>query len=270
MNLLTSKEGDMNKPRILLYDIETMPLLTYTWSRFNDIRPEMVIKESSIITIAYKFLGEKSVHLISVIDYPERYAMDPYDDSEVLQDFLPILESADIIVAHNGDKFDNKIIAGRLLANGLSPMPIITALDSLKMLRSNVKMSSLSLDYFAKLKGLGTKGSISWKDWRGAAEGDVASVKRMGKYNKQDVVLLEKVFNMILPYTTLGRKLNSTHFHGGDCPSCASKNVHKRGYTYTMSGKKQRFQCTDCGAWHAKLIPKSEIQAQVAELLEDN
>lgn len=260
----------MTKPRILFYDIETLPNQGFFWDLWNGTNHKMVEKQKSIVTIAYKFSDEKKVKLISALDFPEAFKKDPYDDKGILKAFLPILEEADYTVAHYGDNFDNKIIAARLFFNDLPPMPMLTSIDTLKLIRRHFNVNSKKLEYIAAHLGFGMKGDIGLSDWIGAAKGCEKSVKRMGKYNIQDVVLLEKIFNKLLPHTALANKLNHTHFdHEAKCPTCGGKHVSKRGFYYTKASKKQRYACNSCGAWFANLIPKSEIQAQVAELMED-
>lgn len=259
----------MTQPRILFYDIETLPNRGYFWDLWNGTNHKMVAKQKSIITIAYKFSDEKKVHLISALDFLKAYKKDPYDDRQILEAFLPILEQADYVVAHNGDKFDNKIIAGRLFFNNLPPLPILNSIDTLKLVRRHLNINSRRLEYIAQQLGFGQKGDIGIDDWIGAAEGCETSVKRMGEYNKKDVLLLEKIYYKLLPHTGLANKINHKHFNeDAVCPTCGGKDVHKRGYYYTKATKKQRYSCKSCNVWFAKLIPKSELQAQVAELME--
>lgn len=258
----------MNKPKILLYDIETLPNQGYFWDLWNGTNHRMVMNQKSIITIAYKFYGEEDVHLISALDFPANFRKDPYDDSEILKAFLPILEEADYTVAHYGDKFDNKVIAARLFFNDLPPIPTLSSIDTKKLVSRHFHINSSKLEYIAEQLGFGVKGDIGIVDWIKAAQGSKVAVKRMGKYNKQDVVLLEKIFIKLLPHTALANKLNHNLFTGEEgCPSCGSTNLQKRGYLYTKMTKRQRIACNACGAWHSKLITKSEIQAQMDELL---
>jgi hypothetical protein len=76
---------------------------------------------------------------------------------------------------------------------------------------------------------------------------DPAAWKVMEKYNKQDVLLLEKVYDRLLPW--IKSHPNHNLFSGHGCPNCGSGRLQKRGFTYTTTGTFQRFQCTDCGSW---------------------
>jgi hypothetical protein len=72
--------------------------------------------------------------------------------------------------------------------------------------------------------------------------------KVMEKYNKQDVILLEKVYERLLPW--LGRNHpNRNLYNSTGCPTCGNAKLQKRGFSYTTTGTFQRFQCTHCGTW---------------------
>lgn len=66
----------------------------------------------------------------------------------------------------------------------------------------------------------------------------------MVKYCNEDVLLLERIYTRIKPYS-----LNKVHLTGikSDCPECGSDNVKLFGFYYTASGtKKQRVMCNSC------------------------
>ena len=73
-------------------------------------------------------------------------------------------------------------------------------------------------------------------------------IKVIEKYNKQDVILLEKVYERLLPW--LGRNHpNRNLYNSTGCPTCGSAKLQKRGFSYTTTGTFQRYQCTHCGTW---------------------
>ena len=78
---------------------------------------------------------------------------------------------------------------------------------------------------------------------------DKEAWKTMEKYNVQDVILLEKVYDKFLPWIkshpNYGIHFNTPH----SCPNCGSNHLQRRGFNVTQGGKYQRFQCNDCGAW---------------------
>ena len=48
----------MNKPKILVYDLENSPLVSYTWGLYEQ-NVVGVQKDWYIMSFAYKWLGEK-------------------------------------------------------------------------------------------------------------------------------------------------------------------------------------------------------------------
>jgi len=246
----------MNKndmPRILLYDIETLMNEGYFFSLYDPIGHNFITKEKSIITIAYKWFGEKEVHGISVADNPKKFVKNPHDDKDVMLKFIEVLKEADYIVGHYSDKFDNKFIQGRALINGLEPIKLPKQLDTYKLVKKHFNLNANRLDYIGKLLGFGGKMPMTWSYWVKVAKGDLAAAKKMMAYNKQDVVLLEKIFKKILPYvqTTL-RIHKNTDLRS--CPHCGHDKSDKRGFYYNISQTVQRLQCKKCRHYYSTKV----------------
>jgi hypothetical protein len=78
------------------------------------------------------------------------------------------------------------------------------------------------------------------------------AMKKMVKYCKQDVVLLEKVWKKLEPYHT--PKTHVGRLHGLDkwtCPFTGSTNVQRRGRVVTAGGTvKYRMFNRDTGQWY--------------------
>lgn len=238
-----------NKPRILLYDIETLMNKGYFFGLFDQgINHNFIVKDKSIITIAYKWYGEKGgVKGLSIADFPKEFKNNPHDDKKLLEEFSKIINQADYIVGHYSDKFDNKFIQSRVLINKLKPIKLPVQIDTYKMLKKHFNLNSNRLDYVGKLLGFGGKMSMNWSYWRKIAEGDLAAAKKMMLYNKQDVVLLEKIFKSLLPYCE--SKLNFNLFTTDGklvCRKCGSKDLWDNGYTYTTLSKIKRHRCKIC------------------------
>lgn len=243
---------NINKPKILLYDIETLPNKGYFFQcsdrRGNYINPEFITQERSIISIAYKWYkdGDTS-EVVSVADFPTTFEKDPFNDKQVLESFAPVLAEADYIVGHYSDKFDNKYIQARALINGLPPLNIPIEVDTCKLLKKHFLLNANKLGYVGKLLGLGDKNPMGWGDWVGCAEGNIESVIKMAEYNKQDVLLLEAVFEKILPHVK--SKIN---MHAGSetvgCSACGGEHLNKYGRKIGAGAKiYQKYQCQSCG-----------------------
>ena len=88
--------------RVLIYDLETSPNIGWFWRAGykQNIQPNQIIKERAIICVSYKWLGEDQVYNLN---WDKNQ-----DDKFLIEQFVEVLNEADLIVAHNGDNFDLK------------------------------------------------------------------------------------------------------------------------------------------------------------------
>ena len=255
-------------PKVLFLDIETrfatLELQTYQLKQYSPYLPYKSVKEPvKIVCVAWKWEGDSTVQSYSVVKDKERFNSDPSDDISVLYVIKELLEQADVMIAHNGDNFDLKMIRTRLVENNLSPANEPKTIDTLKLCRNRFRFLSNSLGYAAMTLGLDVeKGTPpSWED---VHKGEPDIVRECERYCRQDVRVLEKVYNKIKPYRANG--VNMGVFVEGveeyhKCPSCASLDVIRRGFSYTNLGKFQRFECKSCGAFSrgSKNFNKNEL-----------
>lgn len=247
------KKEISNKPRILLFDIENSPTVVTTWGLWEQNAIE-TIEEWFLMSYSYKWYGEDKVHSVALPDFPG-YKKNKHDDRRLCESLHKLFEEADVIVAHNGDTHDQPKSNARFIFHGLLPPSPYKTIDTKKVAKRYFKFNSNSLNNLSKYFGLGEKIENPKGLWRGCMDGDLKSWKLMKKYNKQDVVLLEKIYEKMKPW------MGESHpYIGEGCPVCLSKNIQKRGFTrYKNNKAKQRFQCQDCGAWYqGKLIKKDE------------
>jgi uncharacterized protein YprB with RNaseH-like and TPR domain len=222
------------KPNIAFIDIESSPLNILAWGTYeqNAIK---VLKTWRLLTFAVKWNdGKVSVY---------------HDDEEKLVKMLwDVFEKADIIVAHNGDRFDIKKAKTKFVQYSLPvPSPYKTV-DTLKVARK-FGFDSNKLDSLGEYLGLGGKMKHEGIDlWLGVMDGDKKSISTMKRYNKRDVELLYQVYQKLLPW--IENHPNIAVYEEVDgCPNCGSSLFQSRGFSITSKGKKRRFQCQDCGKW---------------------
>lgn len=183
--------------KILIYDIETSPNIGWFWRagyKLN-ISPDNIIKERAIICISYKWLGEKQVYNLSWDDQQ--------DDKFLIEQFIEVLNEADLIVAHNGDNFDLKWIKTRAIKHGLKMLINYPQFDTLKVAKKKFNFNSNRLDYITKY--LGFEGKIKteiglWKDifLRNCPK----AMNKMLTYCDEDVRQLEKVYKVLMGWET--------------------------------------------------------------------
>lgn len=237
------------KPRILLYDIESLPNVCTTWGLFDQTIPfDSILQEKTIICVSYKWLDEKKIHTIGYKGTSEE---------ELLKEFYEVLQQADIIIAHNGDRFDLPMLNARAITYSINPLPHIVSVDTLKVARKYFRFNSNKLDYLGKFLGCGRKIHNAPGLWLKVLAGDEKALEQMIKYNRQDVIVLEKVYLKLRGYIQNHPNVNifkdEVIFA---CPNCGSENIQSRGMRVTKTRRYKRYQCTDCGGWSTGNIIK--------------
>ncbi len=246
------------KTRILFFDIETMANLAWVWGKYeqNVIDYEM---EWYMLCFAWKWLGESQTHVLGLPDF-SGYKKDPENDRKLVLELWKLFNEADIIIAHNGDEFDIKKANARFIYHGLTPPAGYRTVDTKKVAKRYFKFNSNKLDDLGNLLGLGRKiDTGGFELWKGCALGDMPSWNKMMKYNKQDIVLLEKVYFKLLPWMTAHPNLNLTEGTLCNCPNCSSHKIQSRGtMPVGRTSIRRRYQCQDCGSWFSGALVKKE------------
>ena len=227
--------------KILLLDIETSPNTAYVWGLWKQNISLSALQESStVLCWAAKWLGEKEVMFDSVYQSkPEKMA----------KRIHALISEADAVVHYNGTKFDIPTLNKEFLLHGMEPPAPYKQIDLLRTMRSQFRFPSNKLDYVADKLGFGNKHETSFQLWIDCMNNDPKAWKQMERYNKHDVILLEKVYKRVLPWI----KSHPNHnLHSGEqhvCPNCGGTKIQRRGTARTISGSYQRYQCQDCGTW---------------------
>ena len=236
--------------RILLLDVETAPCKFYIWGLWQEIKStSLMISDWHILVWCAKWLDGKQVYH-GAINESKTYKKNPECDKEIMNKLKDLLSEADVVIAHNAVKFDNKRIKTRFICNRIDPPPPYKTIDTLKVARRNFAFLSNRLNDLGQFLGVGKKIATDFNLWKGCLDGDKDSFKKMVKYCKQDVILLEKVYLKIRPYI-----LNHPNYgvyvatERPLCPSCGSGKIQYRGYARTHTGCYKRFQCIDCRSW---------------------
>lgn len=239
----------MEKPRVLVYDIETslQPVAVFQLANQDWINPDNILAERHLVSVCWKWLGEKKVYSLSLLDDPKRFSKDAHDDKFICVEFKKVLEEADYIIAHNGDSFDFKYLKTRMMFHGLPALPPVPSIDTYKVAKSQFNLNSNSLDYLGGFLGLGHKKATPKGLWLDVLRGDRKAIQVMTDYNVRDVTLLEDVFKKLVPY--IPNHISRELFNGTGCPRCGSAKIQSRGVHRAISKVYQRFCCSSCGGW---------------------
>ena len=246
----------------LFWDIETSPNLAYIWRPGYKISVshDNIFKERAIICICYKWEKEKKVHTL---------VWDKGCDIELCKEFMDVMEQADEMVAHNGDRFDIKWLRARCLKHDLGVPKDVTTVDTLKLSRSKFELNSHRLDYIAKyLLGYG-KIETSFGLWKNIIEKNCEkSMAHMVRYCKRDVKILQEVYKYIVKYTKMKTHVGVLEGQDGwTCPCCGSSNVIRNGKKVGATGiSRQRMHCQDCG--HMYCISQANTKKYAEHILD--
>ena len=232
-----------NKPRILVVDLETTPILVYTWGTYKQ-NVLKVVEDPYILCFAYKWLGEKT-RTVALKDFP-RYKVDKKNDKDVVKKLHDLLEEADIVITQNGDRFDIKWANKQFIKHGFKPVSPFRSIDTLKIARRYFRFDSNRLDELGRFLGVGRKVKHHGKDlWFEVMEGNKKSWKKMCTYAKQDVDLLEQVYLELRPWAR-----ETISENDNECTRCGSYDIIKKGFRTLKSGMRyQRYKCKGCGGW---------------------
>lgn len=237
----------------LFFDIEVSPNIGFFWQPGYNLTIDYgnIIRERAVICAAYKWEGNDKVYALTW-DKEQ-------NDKPLLEALVAIMNEADEIVAHNGDKFDQSWIRTRCIYHGIPMPPFYVSVDTLKAARSKFRFNSNRLDYIGKFLGVGEKTQTSGFDlWRKITlDNSRKALKEMVEYCKNDVVLLEKVFEKMNSY--IPAKSHATGFKG-NCPECGSEARVTYGIRVTAAGVNfQRAQCKKCGKWYKRNIKDEKV-----------
>lgn len=246
MPLQTSKDIP-GFPTIVLLDIETSPLRSFTWNIWKqNVNPlnGQLIQDWMILSFAAKTLFEDDA--TGLVLTPKEVAEE--NDYRVVKTLWDILNDTDILIAHNGVDFDFKKINTRFLKHGLKPPSPYQVIDTLKAARQTFAVTSNKLDYLGEFLGLGRKIKTEFELWKKCMDGDIQALEDMLTYNIQDVVLLENVYEALRPHIKPHPNLN---LYIGDnlkrCPACGHEHLEEVGNYYTYASVFTALSCKSCG-----------------------
>lgn len=247
------------QPRVLIYDIETAPNLAWVWGKYE----QNVIEYESewyILCFAYKWLGEKKAHVLGLDDFANYKPGDENDYGLILK-LHELFNEADVIVAHNGDSFDQKKSQARMIYHGLTPPTPYRQIDTKKLARKYFSFNSNKLDDLGDHLKLGRKiqtGGFSL--WKGCMMGDKKAWKQMKRYNKQDVELLEKVYLKLRPWMTNHPHMGMLSGRPDVCKVCnVAGQIVSKGIQVNQTTAYKRYKCNACGApLRARLTEKGD------------
>lgn len=236
--------------KVLVWDIET-----------TDFKGDF----GHMLMWAAKWVGDDTTYYSRIDDSTTWDDSDPesrVQDREVVEEIVAMIEEADMLVHHYGDKFDLPFLNTRCLANGIVPPAPKSSIDTCKIARAALKMTSNRLGNLADFLASpdARKGALSKKQWKLAGQGHRATLDAMLDYCIADVIATEAVYLKL-------RSVIRQHPHMAAvvldepaalrCPACGGVNTHKHATRRTLRQIQSRRRCDDCG--HTYIASRTSI-----------
>lgn len=243
---ISPKSGEFKEPKILIFDIETAPIMGYVWSLWNNnVGLNQVEQDWYILSWSAKWLGKDEIFY-----QDQRKAKNIEDDKKLLKGIWDLLDEADIVITQNGKAFDVKKLNSRFIMNGYEPPSSYQHIDTKQIAKRKFAFTSNRLEYMTdklcstkKSKHAKFSGFTLWKE---CLAGNIEAFKEMEEYNKLDVLSLEELYTKLAPWDN-SINLNVYHDSLINACSCGSTDFKRAGYHMTNSGKYQRYKCKSCG-----------------------
>lgn len=235
-------------PKILLYDIETAPIIGYVWSLWNNnLGLNQIVSDWYVLSWSAKWLGSPEDEVMYM---DQRNEKNMENDKRILKGIWELLDEADIVITQNGKKFDQKKLNARFIIHGIKPPSSYRHIDTRQIAKKTFGFTSNKLEYmtdklctkYKKLKHAKFSGMSLWTE---CLAGNQEAWKEMEIYNRYDVLSLEELYTKMAPWD------NSINFgvygEESELCKCGNDEFEYSGFHYTNAGKYRKYRCTECG-----------------------
>jgi hypothetical protein len=229
-----------------MLDIETTPIEVLCWGLWDqNISIGAIVQDWHLISWSAKWLFDSSIMSEAITSEEAKN----HNDERICVSVWSLLDTADIVVTHNGNGFDLKRLNTRFLYHGMNPPKPCQSIDTLKIAKDQFNFSSNKLDYINEFLGLPIKEKTDFDLWRRCFMGDQDAINEMEHYNRNDADILEDLYLRFRPFIRGHPNLNLWNEENiSICPNCGGEKLDWKGYYYTYTGRYQAFRCEDCGA----------------------
>lgn len=261
---------DKPDPKILILDIETLPMEAYVWGLFDqNIGLDMIKTDWSVLSVSAKWLGAPESEIMY---HDTRNEDDVRNDKETLKIIHSLLDECDVAITQNGIRFDIPKLNARFLKHGMKPTSSFRNIDTLRIAKRYFNFSSNKLAYMTdqfctKYKKLDHSEFSGFKLWAECMKGNPEAFDSMEKYNKYDVLSLEELYHVLAPWDHTIRFSAFSEETKERC-SCGSLEINRNKispFITTNTAKYERYTCDVCGKEYrgAKNIMSKENKAKV-------
>lgn len=238
----------MSNIKRLYFDLETSKMTFWAWDTGKTyLRADQILQEKKIISFHWKWEGEKKVNHV-------HWGLKKQCDKKVVEEIVKQFNKADEIIAHNGDRFDIKIVYGRAMFHQIQLKPKYITRDTYKMVKNKAYLPSYSLKYCCQHFGLPLKldsgGSATWDQVQ--FDKSQEALDHLLYYGDGDIISLEALFNHIRGYYVTKQHYHIDHVDVGDmklaptkffCGECGTLTKWNKSYTTTAGTPKHYMKC---------------------------
>ncbi len=236
---------------IVLLDIETLPGEYYAFDpKVEYLSPDKQIKDWSISCWSAKRLFDSEI-MGEVVTYKEAFNR---EDASILPGIWKLMDDADVVIYHNGRKFDKKKLYSKFVEHRMPPPSKFLDVDTYRVAKDVFGWSYNRLDELGKKFGIGSKIKMHFDDWKQCLTNNKSAgeyLENMLTYCKNDIApLLEDVYLTMLPYIPNHPNMNIYSDTDQDlCKHCGSTQLNWGGKSYpTPSGLWESWRCNSCGS----------------------
>ena len=230
-------------PKILLFDVETSFYHFVGWGTYKQyIQHYQITEHQYIISWAAKWLYDDNVQSDVVTSEESKNR----DDKRILKSIWKLLDEADIVIGHNGDRFDIRKLRWRFISEDMQPPSPFRIIDTLKIARREFFAPSYKQDFLTKYFHLQNKLETNFQLWKDCEAGIPEKLEEMVEYNRHDVMGLEELYLKIRPYIhnhpNLGVLMDKDV-----CPSCGADDIVETNSEYITSANRFLvYRCNSC------------------------
>jgi|TARA_R110000823_G_scaffold159062_3_gene290023 transposase-like protein len=236
-------------PKILLFDVETSFYHFVGWGTYKQyIQHYQITEHQYIISWAAKWLYDDNVQSDVVTSKESKNR----DDKRILKSIWKLLDEADIVIGHNGDRFDLRKLRWRFISEDMQPPSPFRVIDTLKIARREFFAPSYKQDFLTKYFHLQNKLETNFQLWKDCEAGIPEKLEEMVEYNRHDVMGLEELYLKIRPYIhnhpNLGVLMDKDV-----CSTCGADDIVETNSEYITSANKfPVYRCNSCKTPHIR------------------
>lgn len=245
--------GVKTGPKVLILDIETLPMEAYAWSMWNNnFGLEQIKQHTTILSWSAKWMGAPAD---TVMYQDVRNEDNVRNDKNILEQLRSLLDEADVILTQNGVRFDIPKINYRLAFHKFKPYSKPKDIDTLQIAKKvfgfdSNKLEHLTEMFCTKYKKSKHKKFPGFSLWKACLEGNLEAFNEMEEYNKVDVLSLEELYvDHLMPWDSSINFAAYSDEYKFRC-NCGNDELLARGYHITKRSKFQKYICTNCGKEH--------------------